>query len=126
MRTLRTRSLTFFIFPAVPSRSSSVQSLSTSSNNPSMLHSQSGDGGAGGIGGGGFVDPARDLERMAEEGRNIRSIVDENLERNIGVTPGMRMITSQTGPVKLIIIRDNFIMITTFLSFFCQMRTTSF
>ena len=68
-----------------------------------MPHSQSGgDGGGGGIGGGGFVDPARDLERMAEEGRNIRSIVDENLERNIGVTPGMRMITSQTGPIKLI------------------------
>lgn len=64
-----------------------------------MLHSQNGggdgSGGGGGIGGGGFIDPARDLERMAEEGRNNRSIVDENLERNIGVTPGM--ITSQTG-----------------------------
>ena len=91
-----------------------------------MPHSQSGgDGGGGGIGGGGFVDPARDLERMAEEGRNIRSIVDENLERNIGVTPGMRMITSQTGPIKLII-RDNCEMIETFLSFVCQIRTTSF
>ena len=57
-----------------------------------MLHLQNGgddrDGG-GGIGGGGFIDPARDLERMAEEGRNNRSIVDENLERNIGVTPGI-------------------------------------
>ena len=75
---------------SVPSRSSSVQSLSTSSNNPSTLHLRNG-GDGGGIGGGGFVDPsaARDLERMAEEGRNNRSLVDENLERNIGVTPGM-------------------------------------
>ena len=62
-----------------------------------MLHLQNGVGEReGGIGGGGFVDPARgDLERMAEEGRNNRSIVDENLERNIGVTPGIR--ASQIG-----------------------------
>ena len=65
--------------------------MSTSSNNPSTLHLRNGGEGGGGIGGGGFVDPsaARDLERMAEEGRNNRSLVDENLERNIGVTPGM-------------------------------------
>ena len=78
---------------AVPSRSSSVQSLSTSSNNPSLIHlppPNSVEGGGAGIGGGGFVDPARDLVRMrlAEEGGNNRSIVDENLERNMGLMPG--------------------------------------